>query len=117
MPKYQGACHCRAVTFTFDAPEITTAMRCNCSICKRKASVLSDFTLAPEQLHIHAKPDAIASYEFHTHTAKHHFCKVCGIHTFVETRLNPGHFRVNLGCVDTLDTFDIDVQVFDGTAI
>jgi len=117
MPTYQGSCHCTAVQFTFEANQITSALRCNCSICKRKGSVLTDFTLAPNALKITAEPGAMVEYQFHTHTAKHHFCTTCGVHTFVQTRLNPGHFRVNLGCVDAVDTFNIPIRVFDGTAI
>jgi len=26
----------------------------------------------------------------------------------------PGHFRVNLGCVDSIDTFSLEADVFDG---
>jgi len=80
MTTYHGSCHCGAVQFAFDADEIGSALRCNCSICKRKASVLTDFTLAPEALAI---TGATRSYSFHTHTAKHHFCTTCGVHTFV----------------------------------
>jgi len=114
MPTYQGSCHCAAVQFTFKADKITSALRCNCSICKRKASVLTDFTLGPDALAI---TGATGSYSFHTNTAKHHFCTTCGIHTFVQTRLNPGRFRVNLGCVDAVDTFDLDISVFDGATL
>ncbi len=117
MPTYSGSCHCGAVQFTFEADKITSALRCNCSICKRKGSVLTDFTLAPDALKITAQPGATTGYAFNTNTAKHHFCTTCGIHTFVQTRLNPGHFRVNLGCVDGVDTFSIPIRVFDGTAI
>jgi len=114
MLTYQGSCHCGTVQFAFEADEITSALRYNCSICKRKASVLTDFALAPDALKI---TGTTRSYSFHSNTAKHHFCTTCGIHTFVQTRLNPGHFRVNLGCVDAVDTFGLDISVFDGAAL
>ena len=50
-------------------------------------------------------------------TARHHFCGKCGIHTFVETRLNPGHYRINLGCVDELDALRIPEKIYDGKAL
>lgn len=117
MPRYRGRCHCGAVTFAFEAEEIVDAMRCNCSICRRKGVLLSRFTLPPEALEIAAEEGRLATYRFGTHTAEHHFCTRCGIHSFVQTRLKPGHYRVNLGCLDDLDSFALPVRLFDGTAI
>ena len=117
MPRYRGSCHCGAITFAFEAEAITDAMRCNCSICRRKGAALSSFTLPREALEIAAEAGRLATYQFGTHTAKHHFCTHCGIHPFVETRLTPGHYRVNLGCLDELDSFALPVTLFDGTAL
>ncbi len=114
---YNGSCHCGAVQFGFEGPEIREGMRCNCSICKRKGAVLTNFTIAPEHMKITAEEGALSTYEFGTKTAKHHFCKFCGIFTFVETRLDPGQYRVNLGCVEGVDTFEVPVRNFDGTAL
>ena len=38
---YEGACHCAAVRFRVTCEPITVAMRCNCSICRRKNPVMS----------------------------------------------------------------------------
>ena len=117
MTHYQGTCHCGAVTFSIKAGEITDGMRCDCSICRRKGAVLSSFTLPPEHIEIDADKDALAIYKFGTQTATHYFCRICGIFTFVETRLIPGHFRVNLGCIDGIDIFALSAPVFDGKSI
>ena len=114
MQTYTGTCHCGAVSFSFTSAEITSALRCNCSICKRKGIVLTDFWLAPDEIDIKAAPGATTYYQFLTKTAQHHFCNTCGVHTFVETRRKPGHYRANLGCVDAVDTFDLPIRVFDG---
>ena len=53
-------------------------------------------------------------YQFGIKTAKHYFCKNCGIYTFHETARKVGHFRVNLGCVNGIDPLALDVEVFDG---
>ena len=74
-------------------------------------------TVPPDQLNITAQDGALRTYRFGTMTARHHFCGICGIHTFVETRLNPGHYRVNLGCVDGIDVFSLPVDVYDGKAL
>ena len=57
-------------------------------------------------------------YQFDTKIAKHYFCKTCGIYPFHETMRVPGHYRVNLGCIDDIDTNEItDIEVFDGKSI
>ena len=65
-------------------------------------------------LKVVAGSDKLSLYQFNTMTAKHYFCKECGIYTFHETARKPGHFRVNLGCVEGVDTFSLEADVFDG---
>ena len=114
MNKYQGSCHCGAVSFSFSTETIDKGLRCNCSICKRKGIVMSMFTLSPEELVIDAGSGALSLYQFDSKVAKHFFCKTCGINPFNETLRMPGHFRVNLGCIDEIDTDNIEIKVFDG---
>ena len=114
MQTYKGTCHCGAVTFDFAHEAITGGLRCNCSICRRRGAVMSTFVLSPDELRIHADEGALACYEFGTQTAKHYFCTRCGIYPFHQTLRKPGHYRVNLGCIDDLDTNAMDVRVFDG---
>lgn len=117
MRTYRGACHCGAIRFEFRTPEITTAMRCDCSICLRKGMIMTADTIPPENMAIDAAAGALETYRFGTRTAKHHFCGTCGIHTFVETRLNPGHYRVNLGCVDDIDVLGLPAEIYNGRAL
>ena len=49
MKQYVGQCHCGEIRFQFEAEEITTAMRCSCSICRRRSAFLSNFVLESEQ--------------------------------------------------------------------
>jgi len=78
---------------------------------------MSMFTLPPEDLEIDASSGALGLYQFDTKVAKHFFCKTCGINPFNETLRMPGHFRVNLGCIDEIDTDSLEVKVFDGKNI
>jgi len=71
-------------------------------------------TIPPDAITITVNNGALKTYQFGTMTARHHFCGTCGIHTFVETRLNPGHYRINLGCVDTLDAMKFPEHIYDG---
>ncbi len=111
---YTGSCHCGAIKFSFDSDEITRGVRCNCSICSRKGAMMSPMAMPPEQIKIEAKEGSLALYQFGLKTAKHYFCKECGIYTFHETARQPGHFRVNLGCVEDVDTFSLEADLFDG---
>jgi len=111
---YQGSCHCGAVRFSYEGEAITKGLRCNCSICSRKGAMMSPEAIPPEKIKIEAKDGALGLYQFGRKTAKHYFCKECGIYTFHETARKPGHFRVNLGCVEGVDTFALEADVFDG---
>ena len=61
--------------------------------------------------------DNLATYEFGSRVAKHHFCKTCGIYPFHQTMRKPGHYRLNLGCVEELDATRLPFEVFDGASI
>ncbi|MES9898508.1 MAG: GFA family protein [Sedimenticola sp.] len=112
--KHQGSCHCGAVRFSYTGEPITDGLRCNCSICARKGAVMSSEIITPENLNIEAKEGALGLYQFGDKTAKHFFCKECGIYTFHQTARKPGHYRVNVGCIEGVDPLSLEVDVFDG---
>ena len=111
---YEGSCHCGAIRFSFEGEAITRGLRCNCSMCSRKGAMMTPEFIPEEQLKIEAKEGALGLYQFGKKTAKHYFCKNCGIYTFHETARKSGHFRVNLGCVEGVDPFSLEADVFDG---
>lgn len=111
---YQGSCHCGAIQFAFDGEEITGGLRCNCSLCSRKGAMMTPYVVAPEQMKIDAEPGMLGLYQFGEKTAKHYFCKRCGIYPFHETARFPGHFRFNLGCIEGIDPFVLEADVFNG---
>lgn len=76
-----------------------------------------DTVLAPEELSFEVKHDALSCYQFGSDVAKHYFCKVCGIYPFHETRRKAGHYPVNLGCVEGLDSFSLQRTVFNGRVL
>ena len=117
MYKYKGTCHCGSVSFSFEHEAIETGLRCNCSICRRKGAVMSAFTIHPEAFNYEAESDALGMYQFNTNVAKHYFCKNCGIYPFHQTLRKPGAYRVNLGCIDEVDTNAISVELFEGKSI
>lgn len=50
-------------------------------------------------------------YLFEDRVVHHSFCTKCGIYVFYE---HEKQCRVNLGCVDQVDTFSIPITFFDG---
>ena len=110
----QGKCHCGAIRFSYQGKEISKGIRCNCSICVRKGALMTTEVIAPENIKIDAEGGALGVYEFSTKTAKHYFCKKCGIYTFHQTLRQPGFFKANIGCLEGVDTSSIEVINFDG---
>ncbi|MBW8190122.1 GFA family protein [Neiella marina] len=117
MKTYSGRCHCGAITFSFESEPIAIGLRCNCSMCRRKSAVMSTFALSPEQLRIVVKNDALADYQFGNQVAHHHFCRVCGIYPFHQTMRQPGHYRVNLACIDDIEPLSLPTEQFDGASL
>ncbi len=69
--------------------------------------------ISPANLKIEFKNDVLGLYEFGTKTAKHHFCKRCGIYTFHQTRSKPGFYRINIGCIEGINPFSLETYLFD----
>lgn len=60
--------------------------------------------------------DALELYQFKSNTAKHWFCKHCGIHVFGRPRNHPYRYTVNARCMDDFLTLmeGAEVVPFDG---
>lgn len=78
---------------------------------------MTPFTIAPEDLEINAKGDSLATYEFGSGVAKHHFCRKCGIYVFHQTMREPGRYRVNVGCIEEINSLQLPVETFNGANI
>jgi hypothetical protein len=111
---YDGSCHCGAIRFSYHGEEITGGLRCTCSICSRKGTMMSPEAIPVDVLKIRANDEDLGLYQFDSGVAKHYFCRRCGIYTHNEMVRKPGHCRVNLGCIEDLDTSAFEVTVFDG---
>ena len=107
MQTLTGSCHCGAVRFEIDTdfPELTT---CDCSICRRKNALM--VMVHESRLRILQGESALTEYQFHTKTARHFFCKVCGIYPFHRKRMAPDHFGVNVFCLHDFDPEGIPVR-------
>lgn len=110
--KHQGSCHCGAVKFTVEAPAQIEAINCNCSLCSMVGFVhlivkSEDFTLLQGE-------DSLTLYSFNTHTARHLFCKTCGVKSFYVPRSHPDGYSVNVNCLDHSTIKGVTTQDFDG---
>ncbi len=113
---YRGRCHCGALRFRLSCEEIVTARRCNCSICVRKGALMSATYYEPQQFEELEGLESLAIYRFGDHDVNHYFCRTCGVYPFHDATERPGHYRVNLGCLDDLDPLALPVEIIDGRA-
>ena len=95
--RYEGSCHCGAVRFAIvtDFPELTT---CDCSICKKKNALM--VKVHESRFELLAGEADLTEYQFHTRTARHFFCRTCGIYPVHRKRVTPDHFGINVHCLD-----------------
>lgn len=123
---YQASCHCGSVRFKFRSEKITKGCRCNCSICIRKGIVISAGYLPSENFEQVEGISSLALYQFGDKDVNHYFCRTCGICPFTTVAsvppdyvgaARPGHYRVNLGCVENLDVYGLEIELIDGRSL
>jgi hypothetical protein len=107
-------CHCGAVHITLTLLNgIEGVGRCSCSMCSRKYAAYAK--IKKDNLHVFEGIDVLKQYTFHTHTSKHHFCSICGIHTHHQSRQSPDYYVFNLACVKGLRIEDYKgAEYFNG---
>ena len=106
-------CHCGLIEAQINIKIIEKILRCNCSICKRKGTVMS--MVKNEDFKIIKGGEMLKLYQFHSKIAKHYFCSNCGIYTHHNPRSNPAMTGFNLGCIDEVDTLKLkNISIIDG---
>jgi hypothetical protein len=109
---YEGGCHCGRIRFRISA-DLATIGECNCSVCTKKG--ILHLIVEPENFELLSGQDALTTYQFNTNTAKHTFCKHCGMHPFYVPRSDPDKISVNARCLDGFDaTATTPGRFFDG---
>ena len=115
MGEYAGSCQCGAVRFRI-VSELDHPGRCTCSYCRRAWNAghyveLEDFELL--------SPEAeLGEHRFASGTARHHFCRRCGISVFSHLYWKgEERYIVNVGCIEGFDMFARqDLPLADGAS-
>ena len=139
---HKGGCHCGKVTFSILHSPNLSLSECNCSICYMKGArspiprsttpptlplpPQHDSTYQPHPpgfLGLVIRADALKSlegkehlteYTFNTGTAKHWFCKTCGISPLTIPRSFPEGFNINYRCLQRENVREVKVKQSDG---
>ncbi len=111
---YHGSCQCGAVSYEATSTPIEDALSCNCSMCRRKGSLLtfipaSDFDLKSGE-------EALSDYQFNKRVIHHLFCKTCGVTSFVRGQMPDGTpmIALNVRCLDEIDPKALRINHVDG---
>ncbi len=112
MPTHTGGCHCGAVAFEVDAPADLDVVECNCSIC---GPIAFQHLIVPrERFRLLRGEDALTTYTFGTRTARHLFCRGCGVKSFYVPRSHPDGVSVNVRSLAPGSVKSLRVKPFDG---
>lgn len=116
MTRITATCHCGAVQIAADltAP-ISEAKRCNCSFCKRRQA--ANVSASAASLRVLRGAEHLSEYQWGTQTARHFFCKTCGIYTHHQRRTVPGECGINIGCIDGVNPADFEPVPYGNGAI
>lgn len=118
LVSYRGRCHCGRVRFSFRSPAIVAGVRCNCSLCVRRAAVLSSTYIAREHFTPHHDGESLGLYLWNEHVLRNYFCRTCGIFVYIgDGEHAEDGYRVNLGCVEGLEVLALPITVIDGKSV
>ena len=108
---HRGGCHCGAVAFEVEAPSQVTVSECSCSICRMTGFL--HLIVPRSRFRLLRGAEALTEYRFNTGTARHLFCRHCGVKSFYVPRSNPDGYSVNLRCLEQSTIASISIEPFD----
>ncbi|KAK8933567.1 hypothetical protein KSP39_PZI015460 [Platanthera zijinensis] len=110
---HSGGCHCQHVRWQVEASPSVIAWQCSCSNCSMRGN--THFIVPSSKFKLSANSEQyLTTYTFGSHTAKHKFCKICGITSFYVPRSNPDGVAVTVKCVDVGTLSHVEYRMFDG---
>jgi centromere protein V len=112
MRTHTGGCHCGRVRFEVIAPAKLEVADCNCSICSKSGYL--HLIVPGDRFKLITGREALSTYSFNTHVAKHYFCSTCGVKSFYIPRSHPDGVSINARCIDGATIESISVTPFNG---
>ncbi|MCC7249444.1 MAG: GFA family protein [Lysobacter sp.] len=108
---HRGGCHCGRVRFEVDASPQIDVLDCNCSMCRMTG--FQHLIVPASRFRLTQGADALTEYRFNTGTARHLFCRHCGIKAFYVPRSHPDGYSVNARCLDPGTVLETTIVPFD----
>ena len=112
MVRHRGGCHCGRVRFEVIAPSRLSVFECNCSMCSKSGFL--HLIVPKSQFRLLQGEEALTTYTFNTHVAKHFFCSMCGVKSFYVPRSHPEGYSVNARCLDDGTVEALTIEPFNG---
>lgn len=109
---HAGGCHCGRVRIEALARADLEVLECNCSMCDRSSYL--HLIVTAEQFRLIAGADDLVDYRFGTGTARHLFCRHCGVKSFYVPRSHPDGFSINARCLDPAQIASMRIHPFNG---
>ena len=104
--QHTATCHCGTVRFRVRLTDgFNTIRRCTCSYCRMRGAIAASAELS--DIDFMEGEDNLTLYQFNTGTAKHYFCRTCGIYTHHQRRSNPEQYGYNVGCLEAVNPFEL----------
>jgi hypothetical protein len=96
----------------FEALAQLNVTQCNCSICSKYGYL---HLIVPEDRFGLVKgSDFLITYEFNTKTAKHLFCKICGVKSFYVPHSYPNGYSVSSRCLEKDRIYSMHISESNG---
>jgi hypothetical protein len=109
---HTGGCHCGRVRIGVQAPADLELLACNCSMCGRSGYL--HLIVTKDRFRLLSGANDLVEYTFGTGTAKHRFCRHCGVKSFYVPRSHPEGYSVNARCLDRSTIASMRIRPFDG---
>lgn len=113
---HAGSCHCGKIAFDVEA-DITDVLECNCSMCRRRGSLLA--FVPRDALTLNTPESDVHTYTFNKHAIQHHFCATCGIAPYgegVDPRSGVKTAAINVRCLPDVDLDALNTKKVDGAS-
>ena len=82
--------------------------------------------ISPEDIERVEGMSSLALYQFGDKDVNHYFCRTCGVCPFTTVAsvppdyvgpARPGYYRINLGCIENIDVYGLEIEVIDGRSL